>query len=122
MKQWPHEMLNGMTTRSPRAMWLTSGPTSSTMPIGSWPSTSPSCMYGPSTSYRCRSEPQMPLDVIRTIASVDSLSCGSGTHSSRTSRFPCQVTAFIGSSRVAVAFGDLPGGTPRPPLALCGYP
>src|SRR5215211_9274149 len=52
-------------------------------------------MNGPITSYRCRSEPQIPLDVIRTMASVGSSIRGSGTSSTRTSRLPCQVTAFI---------------------------
>ena len=42
MTQWPQEMLNGITTRSPGAMWVTSPPTASTMPIGSWPRMSPS--------------------------------------------------------------------------------
>src|SRR5436305_4305192 len=36
----------------------------------------------------------MPLDVTRTIASVGSWMTGSSTQSTRTSRFPCQVTAF----------------------------
>ena len=41
MKQWPQEMLNGITTRSPGVICVTSAPTSSTMPIGSWPRMSP---------------------------------------------------------------------------------
>ncbi len=40
-------MLNGITTRSPGLMWVTSAPTSSTIPIGSWPSTSPASMNAP---------------------------------------------------------------------------
>src|SRR3954469_8543340 len=95
MKQVPQETLNGTTTRSPGASSVTSLPTSSTTPIGSCPSTSPSSRNGPSTSYRCRSEPQMPLEVIRTITSVGSWIAGSGTVSTLTSRFPCQATAFI---------------------------
>lgn len=35
IQQWPHEMLNGMTTRSPTARSPVSEPTSSTTPIGS---------------------------------------------------------------------------------------
>ena len=50
MKQWPQAIWNGITTRSPGARLLTPLPTSSTMPIGSWPSTSPSPMNGPITS------------------------------------------------------------------------
>src|SRR6476660_1665796 len=96
MKQCPQEMLNGMTTLSPTAMSVTSAPTSRTMPIGSWPSTSPGFMYGPSTSYRCRSDPQIADEVILMIASVGSSIRGSGTSSTLTCRLPCQVTAFIG--------------------------
>src|SRR3954454_9964812 len=88
-------MLNGITTRSPGLICVTSEPTSSTMPIGSCPRMSPSSMYGPSTSYRCRSEPQMPDDVTRMIASVGFSIAGSSTLSTRTSWFPCQVTAFM---------------------------
>src|SRR5436305_1573704 len=39
----------------------------------------------------------MPVDMIRTIASVGCSIDGSGTVSTRTSRLPCQVTAFIPS-------------------------
>ncbi len=49
----------------------------------------------------------MPVEVMRTIASVGSWMVGSGTLSTRTSRLPCQVTAFIASglpaSRQAVS-------------------
>ena len=55
-------------------------------------------MNGPSTSYRCRSEPHSPVDVTRMIASVGSSIVGSGTVSTRTSRLPCQVSAFISCS------------------------
>src|SRR3954454_8352046 len=88
-------MLNGITTRSPGLICVTSEPTSSTMPIGSCPRMSPSSMYGPSTSYRCRSEPQMPDEVTRMIASVGFSIAGSSTLSTRTSWFPCQATAFM---------------------------
>src|SRR5215213_24445 len=37
----------------------------------------------------------MPVEVIRTIASVGSSMIGSGTLSTRTSRLPCQATAFM---------------------------
>src|SRR5215211_1111772 len=71
---------------------------------------SPSAMNGVSTSYRCRSEPQMPVEVIRTIASVGSWIVGSGTVSTRTSRLPCQVTAFmVPPSGVAVAVPEQAG-------------
>src|SRR6476659_2183939 len=95
MKHEPHEIWNGITTRSPALRLVTSLPTSSTMPMGSWPRMLPSPMNGPRVSYRCRSDPQMLVDVIFTIASVDCWITGSGTVSTLTSRLPCQVTAFI---------------------------
>ena len=106
MKQCPQETLNGITTRSPALMWVTAEPTSSTMPIGSWPMMSPLSMNGVSTSYRCRSEPQIADEVIRTIASVGSWITGSGTSSTLTVRFACQVKAFMRP--------PLPGPPPRP--------
>src|SRR5687768_5112488 len=96
MKHAPQEMLNGITTRSPGLMCSTAGPTSSTMPIGSWPRTSPSSRNGPRTPYRCRSEPQIAVDVMRTIASVGCSMRGSGTVSTRTSSTPCHVNARMG--------------------------
>src|SRR5215212_8665649 len=99
-------MLNGITTRSPLAIWLTSEPISSTIPIGSWPRMSPSSMNGPRTSYRCRSDPQIAVEVMRTMASVGSRMLGSGTVSTRTSWFPCQATAFMG----ATSLGGRAGG------------
>jgi hypothetical protein len=45
-QQEPQEVVNGTTTRSPFFSFLTSRPTSTTSPIGSWPSTSPSRMVG----------------------------------------------------------------------------
>ena len=92
-------------------MWVTSGPTSSTMPIGSWPRMSPGVRYGASTSYRCRSEPQIAVEVIRTIASVGSWIVGSGTVSTRTSRLPCHVNALIDNPLPDVVF-----------VALAPYP
>src|SRR5215203_32108 len=97
MKHEPHEMLNGITTRSPGAICVTSEPTSSTMPMGSWPRTSPSSRKGLISSYRWRSEPQMAVEVMRMIASVGSSILGSGTDSTLTSRLPCHVTAFMQS-------------------------
>ncbi len=96
MKQPPHETWNGITTRSPAFRFVTSLPTSSTIPIGSCPRMSPGgVMNAPSTSYRCRSEPQMLVVVTRMTASVGSSIRGSGTVSTSTLRLPCHVTAFI---------------------------
>src|SRR4051812_589580 len=91
-------MLNGITTRSPGAIWVTAEPTSSTTPIASWPRMSPLPMNGPRTSYRCRSEPQIAVVVTRMTASVGSWMTGSGTSSTRTSRLPCHASAFIRDS------------------------
>jgi hypothetical protein len=53
----------------------------------------------------------MPLDVTRTIASVGCSIRGSGTSSTRTSRLPCHVTAFISDAPfVAYAVGFASGG------------
>lgn len=49
----------------------------------------------PKISYKWRSDPQIALDVTRIIASVDCWMRGSATVSTRTSRLPCQVAAFI---------------------------
>ena len=95
MWQWPQAMLNGTTTRSPIDRLGTPAPTASTVPIGSWPSTSPAVMNGAITLYRCRSDPQRPVLVMRTIASVGASITGSGTVSVRTSPRPCHTTAFI---------------------------
>jgi hypothetical protein len=55
-------------------------------------------MKGPRSSYRCRSDPQIADDVMRTIASVGCSITGSGTSSTVTVRVPCQVSAFMSSS------------------------
>jgi hypothetical protein len=80
-KQFPQAIGNGTTTRSPTlTLFLsTSGPTSSTMPIGSWPRMSPGFMNGMNPSTRCRSDPQMQVEVMRTIASRRLRIFGSGT-------------------------------------------
>src|SRR4051812_23119060 len=41
----------------------------------------------------------MAVEVIRTMQSVGSWICGSGCSSTRTSRRPCQVRAFMGTDR-----------------------
>jgi hypothetical protein len=112
-------MLNGMTTRSPGLMWVTSAPTSSTMPIGSCPRMSPGSMYIPRTSYRCRSDPQMAVEVIRTIASVGSWMTGSGTVSTDTLPVPCHVSARMKEASVYMsACKRLVKGYP-PPDRVC---
>src|ERR1700755_2043046 len=91
-------MLNGMTTRSPTARLVMSPPTSVTTPIASCPSTSPGDRYGPSPPYRCRSEPQIAVEVTAMIASFGSWIRGSGTSVTRTSRLPCHVSALMNRS------------------------
>src|SRR5687767_8828512 len=86
-------MLNGITTRSPTAICCTSSPTATTRPMGSWPRMSPGTMNGASGRYRWRSDPQIAVEVISTMASVGSLMMGS-----ETSSMPCHVTARTLSS------------------------
>src|SRR3954464_4539734 len=85
-KQLPQPIGNGTTTRSPTFNLLlsTSGPTSSTIPIGSCPRMSPGFMNGINPSTRCKSEPQIHVDVTRTIASRLLMILGSGTFSTLT--------------------------------------
>lgn len=114
IQQAPQAIWNGTTTRSPADRSGTPAPTFSTMPMGSWPRMSPGVMNGVSTSYRCRSEPHSPVDVIRMTASVGSWITGSGTVSTRTSRLPCHVTAFIAPTLRSLAS---PAGSARVPGA-----
>ncbi len=94
----PQDIVKGTTTRSPFLSFRTPLPTSITSPMGSWPRTSPFSIVGMYPFKRCKSEPHMPLAVIRTIASPGSLILGSGTVSIRTSPLPCQQSAFIATS------------------------
>src|SRR4051812_27051427 len=94
----PQAMSNGTTIRSPFLKFRTSLPTATTSPIGSWPRTSPGFMAGRYMSYRCRSDPQMQVDVTLMTTSFGSSILGSGTVSQRTSDLPCQQSALIGSS------------------------
>ena len=67
LRQRPHEMLKGTETMSPTLMNSTSGPTSTTSPVISWPSTSPAgAVVRPRTM--CWSEPQMFVATVRRIA------------------------------------------------------
>ncbi len=67
--QFPHAIGNGTTTRSPTFRFFTSRPTSTTSPMNSWPRMSPLCIVGTSALYKWRSDPQIAVDVIFTIAS-----------------------------------------------------
>src|SRR3954464_12878723 len=98
-KQFPQAMLNGTTTRSPTLILslLNPDPTSSTTPMNSCPRMSPFCIVGMYPSYRCRSDPQMQVEVMRTIASRGLRILGSGTLSTLTEYLPHQVTAFMGA-------------------------
>src|SRR3954468_11170247 len=71
---------------------------------------SPSRMTASSGSYRCRSDPQILVVVTRTIASVGSWIFGSGTSSTRTSRLPCHVNAFmcLAASRLGGSLSPYP--------------
>src|SRR5690242_15893529 len=91
----PQAIGNGTTTRSPTFKFLTSRPTSTTSPMNSWPSTSPDSMVGTNPLTRCRSEPQIAVDVTRTMASRALRMDGSGTSSTETLRLPSQHVAFM---------------------------
>lgn len=96
-KQFPHEMGNGTTTRSPtrsRSRGMPE-PTSTTSPMNSWPRMSPFRIVGMNPSYRCRSDPQMQVEPTFTIASRGLRISGSGTSSTPIVLVPHQVTAFI---------------------------
>src|SRR5690349_1492856 len=93
-KQLPHEIGNGTTTLSPGFRFFTALPVSTTSPMNSCPTMSPCSMVGIIPSYRCRSEPQIAVSVILTIASRGFRILGSGTSSTRTSFFPYQQVAF----------------------------
>lgn len=54
-------MLNGTEPRSPRSILVTPGPTSSTIPMFSWPETLPSSTLV-LPSYMCRWEPRRAYD------------------------------------------------------------
>jgi len=45
-RHWPQAMVKGFTTRSPTFKFVTSGPTSTTSPMNSWPRMSPDTMVG----------------------------------------------------------------------------
>jgi hypothetical protein len=87
LRQVPQAMLNGTDTRSPALTRPTAPPTSSTIPVFSCPRILPfSTAVRP--SYMCRSDPQMLVVVIRTIASVGASIRGSGTCWTDTVRGP----------------------------------
>src|SRR4029450_2881336 len=91
----PQAIVNGTTTRSPTFSVLTLAPTSTTSPMNSCPRTSPFFIGWTNPLYRCRSEPQIAVEVMRTIASDWFRICGSGTSCTSTLCFPIQQAAFI---------------------------
>src|SRR5829696_854847 len=98
-EQLPQAIGNGTTTRSPTWRLDTAGPTSTTSPMNSCPRMSPLRMVGMKPWNRCRSEPQMAVEVTRTMASRALRILGSGT--SRTSRLvlPIQQLARMSELR-----------------------
>src|SRR6476646_4135479 len=75
-EQCPHAIGNGTTTRSPTRRCCTPLSTSTTSPMNSWPITSPRFIVGMNPLYRCRSDPQMAVLVIFTMASLALRSLG----------------------------------------------
>src|SRR3954447_22491240 len=94
-RQLPHAIGKGTTTRSPTDRFGTPLPTSTTSPMNSWPRMSPFSIDGTKPLYKCRSDPQIAVDVILTIASRAFRICGSGTFSTRTVCLPFQQFALI---------------------------
>ena len=94
----PQEMLNGMTTRSPGWTCVDRVPDLLDDAHRLVAEDVVGCMYGASTSYRCRSEPQIAVEVTRMTTSVGSSIFGSGISLTCTSRLPCQVTALMALS------------------------
>jgi hypothetical protein len=92
----PSENANGITTTSPGLTVRTSAPMSSTTPIASWPMRWPVSL-GAIDVYGHRSLPQMQARTTRMIASVRSITDGSGTFSIRTSPAPYMTVARISS-------------------------
>src|SRR3954471_23572144 len=94
-KQLPQAMGKGTTTRSPTFRFFTLFPVSTTSPMNSCPRMSPFSMVGTKPLKRCRSEPQIAVEVTRTIASRELRILGSGTCSTRTFFLSIQQLAFI---------------------------
>src|SRR3954469_7208495 len=105
MKQLPHAIGNGTTTRSPFFRFFTPRPTSTTSPMNSCPSMSPLSIVGTKPLYRWRSDPQMAVDVIFTIASLWLRILGSGTVSTLTFSLPIQQFALIGFPFLRLLYG-----------------
>ncbi|HXG70712.1 MAG TPA: hypothetical protein VNJ04_08895 [Gemmatimonadaceae bacterium] len=68
-QHFPHEIVNGTTTRSPFFNFFTRRPTLTTSPMNSWPRMSPRCIVGTRPFTRWRSDPQIAVDVMRTMTS-----------------------------------------------------
>src|SRR5918997_1143980 len=69
-KHLPQAMGNGTTTRSPFWTFFTALPVSTTSPMNSWPRMSPDSMVGTKPLYRCKSEPQMHVELTCTMQSL----------------------------------------------------
>src|SRR4030088_3088728 len=78
LRQVPHEIVNGTSSRSPRLTFFTALPTSTISPMNSCPNTSPFITVGTKPEYMCKSEPQIAVEVTRTIASYGVRIVGSG--------------------------------------------
>src|SRR5215203_1613627 len=100
--QNPQAIGKGTTTRSPALSVVTAPPTSTTSPMNSCPSTSPLFSVGTKPPYRCRSEPQIAVEVILTMASRSFKIVGSGTSWTWTLPRCIQQLALIVASLSAV--------------------
>ena len=112
LQKWhsPHEIQKGAHTLSPTFRPRTSAPTSSTTPTNSCPMRHPWSNPKASPWLRmCRSDPQIPALVTRTIASPGSRIVGSGTVSTVIFPLPSKTMPFMCAalSQVPVVRGDV---------------
>src|SRR5918998_3248332 len=117
---FPQAMLNGTRTWSPTFSFSTPSPTSSTMPVNSWPNVIPTLVSGTDPLYRCKSEPQMHERVTLTMASSGCWISGTGFLSIRTL---CGTLKFIASMCMPPLFSPplpLSSTYARPPGFLRG--
>src|SRR5919112_353038 len=94
-QQLPQAIGKGTTTRSPTCRFETPLPVSTTSPMNSWPRMSPCSIVGMKPLKRCRSDPQIAVEVTLMIASRELRIFGSGTFSTFTCFAPSQQFARI---------------------------
>src|SRR3954451_6004236 len=94
MKQVPQATWKQPRTRSPTATPVTASPAATTSPTYSWPIVKPGSIFTRPWKM-CRSDPQTPVDVMRTSASPGASSSGSGLSTTSTRPGAWNATACI---------------------------